>query len=263
MAAKNATGIDRDTTTKAQLFRDLHQPGRPIVLYNIWDAGSAKAVAKAGVKAIATSSWAVAKARGFEDGQQIAYQTALDNLRQVVHAVGLPVTFDLESAYAEKPEEVGNNILLALEAGAVGCNFEDSVPGKGTIRSLEIQAARIRGARHSANSTGVPFFINARCDLFFQGPSIPHDEKLLAQVIERAHAYADAGADGLFVPGLVTISLIAELTKKSPIPVNILADSSTALSVLAENGVARVSYGAAPYVEASSALEQAARSASL
>jgi 2-methylisocitrate lyase-like PEP mutase family enzyme len=263
MTAKNATKIDRNSATKAQLFRDLHRPGTPLVLYNIWDAGSAKAVANAGAKAIATSSWAVAKARGFEDGQQIPYETALDNLRQVVHAVDLPVTFDLESAYAEKPEEVGNNIVLAVEAGAVGCNFEDSVPGKGTIRSLEVQAARIQGARRSADSTGVPFFINARCDLFFQGPSIPHDEKLLAQVIERAHAYADAGADGLFVPGLATISLVAELTKKSPIPINILADSSTALPVLAENGVARVSSGAAPYVVVSTALEQAARSVSL
>lgn len=261
MTANDVKGIDQSITTKAHLFRELHRPGSPLVLYNIWDAGSAKAVANAQAKAIATSSWAVAKARGFEDGQQIPYEIAIENLRQIVNAVDLPVTFDLESAYAEKPEEVGNNVALAARAGAVGCNFEDSIPGKGTIRSSEIQASRIRGARQSADLTGVPFFINARCDLFFQGPSIPHDDNLLAQVVDRAHAYAEAGANGLFVPGLATISLIAQLTKQSPIPVNILADSSTDVSILADNGVARISYGASPYVESLRALEQAAREA--
>jgi 2-methylisocitrate lyase-like PEP mutase family enzyme len=256
MAANAAT---QKQLNRAETFRQLHTPGNPIVLYNIWDAGSAKTVAKANAKAIATSSWAVAKAHGFEDGQQFPYDQAIGNLREIVGAVDLPVTFDLESGYAEEPDKVGENISLAIEAGAVGCNFEDSVPGKGTIRDTATQAARIQGIRKASETAKVPFFINARCDLFFQGPEVKHDDRLLTLAVDRAVAYAEAGADGLFVPGLATISLIAELTKRSPIPVNILVKSSASLQMLADNGVARVSFGATPYVETLNALEQAAR----
>jgi 2-methylisocitrate lyase-like PEP mutase family enzyme len=258
MKAEAASSSTEKQLARVEAFRQLHVPGKPIILYNIWDAGSAKAVAKS-AKAIATSSWAVAKSHGFEDGERFPYQLAVQNLREIVAAVELPVTFDIESGYAEAPSQVADSISLAINAGAVGCNFEDSVPATGAIRDLVTQVARIQGARKAANAAGIPLFINARCDLFFQGDSVPHDDKLLSEVFERVHAYADAGADGLFVPGLAKISLISQLTKKSPIPVNILASSSTSLQVLAENGVARVSFGAAPYIEALRALEQGAR----
>ena len=244
---------------KIEVFRKLHVPGTPLILYNIWDAGSARAVARSGARAIATSSWAVAKAHGFEDGEQIPYELALQSLRRVVEAVDLPVSFDLESAYGENPKEVEKNFSLAISAGAVGCNFEDSVPGTGTIRDIATQVGRIRAARRASDAADVEFFINARCDLFFQGASVKHDEDLLAKVVDRASAYAEAGADGLFVPGLTTISLISQLVKRSQIPINILADSSTSVQMLADNGVSRVSYGAGPYIEALNALEQAAR----
>ena len=258
MTATIANVSKRNLVEKIQSFRKLHVPGMPIILYNIWDAGSAQAVAKAGAKAIATSSWAVAKAHGFEDGEQFSYELALQNLHQIIEAVDLPVTFDIESGYAKSPEEVGKNISLAIGAGAVGCNFEDSVPGSGTIRDTATQVERIRAVRTASDRADVPFFINARCDLFFQGPSVKHDENLLAKVVDRASAYAEAGADGLFAPGLTTISLISRLVKESPIPINILADSSTSLQILADNGVSRVSYGAAPYIKTLNALEQAA-----
>ena len=241
---------------KVETFRRLHIPGNPIVLYNIWDAGSAQAVAKSGAPAIATSSWAVAKAHGFKDGEQFPYELAIRNLREIVDAVEEPVTFDFESGYGEDLNVVAENIAQAIDAGAVGCNFEDSVPGSGAIRDAATQAARIQSLRKASD---VPFFINARCDLFFQGPSVKHDENLLAAVVDRAAAYAEAGADGLFVPGLAAIPFISQLTTKSPIPINILADSSTSLQALADNGVSRVSYGATPYIDVLNALEQAAR----
>jgi 2-methylisocitrate lyase-like PEP mutase family enzyme len=259
MTAITVDASTRKQIEKAQAFRHLHVPGNPMILYNIWDAGSAQAVAKSGARAIATSSWAVAKSRGFNDGEQIPYKLAIQNLGEIVGAVDLPVTFDLESGYGEEPDDVGKSISLAVSEGAVGCNFEDSIPGDGTVRPTETQVARIRGARTASDVANVSFFINARCDLFFQGPSVKHDEELLAAVVDRAVAYAEAGADGLFVPGLTTISLISHLAKKSPIPLNILADSSTSLQVLADNGVSRVSYGALPYVEILNALERAAR----
>jgi 2-methylisocitrate lyase-like PEP mutase family enzyme len=253
------TSIEAVQIKKAETFKGLHKPGDPLVLYNVWDAGSATAVAKSGAKAIATSSWAVAKAHGFKDGEQYPYELAIRNLGEIVDAVDLPVTFDLESGYGEEPDAVGESVSLAIRAGAVGCNFEDSVPGVGEVRDAATQVARIRGARKVADNAGLAFFINARCDLFFQGPSVKHDEALLAAVVDRAAAYAEAGADGLFVPGLATISLISQLAKKSPIPINILADSSTSLQMLADNGVSRVSYGATPYIDALNAFEQAAR----
>ena len=106
------------------ILRALHRPGTPLVLFNAWDAGSAKALASSGAKAIATSSWSVAAAHGFMDGERIPLRLVLDNLRRIVCATELPVTIDLESGY----EDVGQTIALAIETGAVGCNLEDSVP---------------------------------------------------------------------------------------------------------------------------------------
>ncbi|RRA49267.1 isocitrate lyase/phosphoenolpyruvate mutase family protein [Acidipila sp. EB88] len=247
--------------SKAEAFSRLHVPGDPVVLYNVWDAGSAQTVAKAGAKAIATSSWAVAKAHGSEDGERIPYEDAIRNLREIAAAVDLPVSFDLESGYGETPEAVSRSISLAIGAGAIGCNIEDRLPGTGSIRDALLQAARIRSARRAASESKVSFFINARTDLFFQGPSVPHDEALLARLIERSHAYAEAGASGLFVPGLAAVDLIAELTKQSSLPINILTDSPETVRLLADIGVARISYGAGPYIESLRALEQAARAA--
>src|SRR5690348_15064550 len=116
---------------KAEVFRRLHVPGSPLVLFNIWDAGGAKVVAKCGAKAIATSSWSVANANGFDDGEHIPFAESVDNLRRIVAATDLPVTIDLESGYGDLPEVVGETIGLAISAGAVGCNLEDSFPTTG------------------------------------------------------------------------------------------------------------------------------------
>ena len=252
-----------DQTGKAEQFRALHLPGKPLVLFNIWDAGSAKAVATGGAKAIATSSWSVANANGFSDGEQTPLTLAIENLRRIVGATDLPVTIDLESGYGDTSEAVGETIGLAIDAGAVGCNLEDSFPANGKFRETVDQADRIRRARQTANATDIHFFINAWTDVFFQRPPAEHDDAMVAGAIERARAYAEAGADGLFAPGLVDITLIARLAKASPLPFNIMVgDGTSALRVLAEHGVARVSYGPRPYLRAMMALEEAARAAS-
>src|SRR6059058_4472642 len=106
-----------DQTRKAEHFRALHIPGTPLVLFNIWDAGSAKAVAAGGAKAIATSSWSVAYANGFSDGEQTPLTLAIENLRRIVEATDLPVTIDLESGYGDASEVVGETIGLAIDAG--------------------------------------------------------------------------------------------------------------------------------------------------
>src|SRR5215813_3664591 len=252
-----------DQTIKAQQFRALHIPGNPLVLFNVWDAGSAKAVAKSGAKAIATGSWSVANANGFTDGERLPLTLAIDNLRRITAATELPVTIDLESGYGNTPEEVGRTIELAIEASSVGCNLEDSFPANGALRDVLDQCDRIQCAREAADKTNLPFFINARTDVFF--PSAEQDDGAkVIEVLERARAYAEAGADGLFVPGLSDITLIARLADASPLPLNIMVtDVTPPLHVLAEHGVARVSHGPEPYLLVMKALEEAARSASV
>ncbi len=247
---------------KAEQFRALHMPGKPLVLFNIWDAGSAKAVAAGGAKAIATGSWSVAHANGFDDGEHVPLPLALDNLRRIVAATDLPVTIDLESGYGATAEAVAETIRLAIDAGAVGCNLEDSFPTNGSLRETNDQVDRVRSARQIADSANRGFFINARTDVFFQQPPEQHNEAMLAEAIKRARAYADAGADGLFAPGLADIALIARLVEASPLPLNIMVgDSTPPIRVLAERRVARVSHGPGPYRLAMQALEEAARSA--
>jgi 2-methylisocitrate lyase-like PEP mutase family enzyme len=252
-----------DQTCKAEQFRALHIAGKPLVLFNIWDAGSAKAVATGGAKAIATGSWCVANANNFPDGERIPLALAIDNLRRIVGATDLPVTIDLESGYGDAPEVVGETVALAIEAGAIGCNLEDSFPANGKLRETADQSARIRHARETAEAANARFFINARTDVFFQSPAGQHDFAMVIEAIERAHAYAKAGADGLFAPGLADITLIARLATESPLPLNIMVgDASPSLRALAEQGVARVSHGPRPYLMAMKALEEAARAAS-
>lgn len=248
---------------KARQFRELHVPGTPLVLFNVWDAGSAQAVTAGGAKAIATSSWSVAHANGFADGEQLPLPFAIENLRRIVGVTDLPVTVDLESGYGEPPEAVSSSIALAIDVGAVGCNLEDSVPADGRLRTAAAQTVRIRGARRAAEAAGLPFFINARTDVFLQRPTAQHDDAMVSEALERAQRYRDAGADGLFAPGLVDIRLIAQLAAASPLPLNVMVQEGTpALKVLADHGVGRVSHGPGPYFLAMKALEAAARAAS-
>ena len=252
-----------DPIRKAEQFRALHIPGKPLILFNIWDAGGAKAVTRGGAKAIATGSWSVANANGFADGEFIPLALAIDNLRRIVGATDLPVTIDLESGYGETPEVVGETIGFAIDAGAVGCNLEDSFPANGRLRETADQGARIRRARQTADAANNRFFINARTDVFFQRPPEEHNDSMVVEAIERARAYAEAGADGVFAPGLADINLIARLSEASPIPLNIMmGDATPQLRALAQHGVARLSHGPRPYLIAMKALEEAARQAS-
>lgn len=245
---------------KAEVFRNLHIRGNPILLFNAWDVGSAKAIAASGAKAIATSSWAVANANGFVDGERIPLNQAIDTLRRIVSAVEIPVTGDLESGYGDGPDAVATTIRLAIEAGAVGCNLEDSFPADGKLRKTNDQVDRISCARQIAEEAKIALFINARTDVFFQRTREQHDNTMVEEAMERARAYADAGADGLFAPGLVDAALITGLAEQSPLPLNIMVDDATpTLSLLAQCGVARISYGPRPYLLAMKALEESAR----
>jgi len=240
---------------KADAFHALHVRGRPVVLLNIWDAGSASAVAAGGAPALATGSWSVAAAHGFADGEKLPLDLAIDNLRRITAATTLPVSVDLESGYGADEAMVAATIVRAIEAGAIGCNLEDSHPADGTLRDIAGQVRRLRAARAAADAQMKGFFINLRTDVFFQ-KDVAHDAAAVARAAERARAYAEAGADGLFAPGLVDAPLIEKLVTASPLPLNIMMSGNTpALDVLARCGVARVSHGPGPYAQAMQALQ--------
>lgn len=194
---------------KAKYFHSLHVRGQPLVLFNIWDVGSAKAVEGAGARALATGSWSVAKANGYEDGERVPLDFAIENLARIARTTDLPVTIDLESGYGRTPGAVGRTVERSIEAGAVGCNLEDSEPGAGSLRAIAEQVDRIEHARKAAEAKRLPYFINVRSDVFFvQTKPQANDDERFTVVLERARAYCAAGADGLFVPGLVNASLI-------------------------------------------------------
>lgn len=245
--------------TKFESFAALHVPGKPLVLFNVWDAGSAKVAERAGAKAIATGSASVATAHGVNDAEGLPLALALANAERIVAAVDLPVTIDFEGGYAAGEEALAGNMAALVATGAVGCNFEDQVIGGEGMHAVTVQAGRIAAARRGA---GPDFFLNARTDIFLQAKPDTHDASKADAAITRAHAYAEAGASGFFVPGLADLDLLAKVCAASPLPVNFMAfPGAPSAEAVAAAGVARISHGPFPHMLALKAFEDAARAA--
>ena len=240
-------------TDQVAKFRALHVPGDPLVLFNIWDAGSAKAVDKAGAKAIATGSYGVAEAQGFADGEAFSIEDALRNLERIISVTDLPVTIDFESGYGATAAEVAKSVARARAAGAAGINMEDRMPGESALVPLTDAAERVAAAA----STGL--FVNARCDVYRGVKPEDYGQHLIDGVLERAEAYAAAGAGGLFVPFLGDHPTILAICAASPLPVNVLWGPGRGTTAeLAALGVARISYGHGPWAAAMNWLGQQA-----
>lgn len=238
----------KSQTEKAEQFHRLHIKGDPLILFNIWDAGSATVVAEAGAKAVATGSHSVAAANGYADGQDLPLDLAIGNIASIAKSVDVPVSLDFEGGYAEDATELARNIKLVIDAGGVGINFEDQIVGGEGLYSAEQQSERIAAVRRAADERGVPLFINARTDVFLKTYPAEHTREQLEEAVARIDAYNAAGASGLFAPGLRDAEMIRELCDRSPLPVNIMvlpdAPSNAELAAL---GVARISYGPGPY----------------
>jgi 2-methylisocitrate lyase-like PEP mutase family enzyme len=244
-------------TDKFQQFAALHVPGDPVVLYNIWDVGSALAVVKAGAKALATGSHPVADAMGFSDGHGVPLDLALANAKRIAEAVELPLTVDFEGGYSTNSDEGAGNVARLAETGAVGCNFEDQVIGGEGVHPLDLQVRRIAAIR---SAVGDRFFINARTDLFLKTQTF--DDALVDQVIERGKAFADAGASGFFVPRLANPAQIERVVREVPLPLNVIAfPGAPSKQEWAAAGVARISHGPFPHRALMKQLEEAARTA--
>jgi 2-methylisocitrate lyase-like PEP mutase family enzyme len=235
---------------KAEKLRRLHAAPEPLVLVNAWDAVSARVVAAApGCRAIATASWSVAAARGLPDGEALALADMLAALALVAGAVELPVSADLERGYGD----AGATVAGALEAGAVGCNLEDSISDD-ALRPAEEHAEEVAAARAAGERAGVPLVINARTDVFLTG-----DAGGIEEAVRRGRLYLGAGADCVFVPGVVDVPTLEALVRGIRGPISVFGHpKGPRLAELARIGVARVSYGPGPLGVAMAALGRAA-----
>jgi len=245
-------------TDKAKRFAELHVKGAPLLLYNAWDAGSAKSILAAGAQAIATSSWSVAEAQGYRDGEAIPIALAEQIVARIAATIDAPVTVDFEGGYSEDDGELADNVSRLLDLGVIGINFEDRVVKGSGLYSLDRQARRIAAIRKAAEQKGIDLFINARTDVFFE-----HGEdaaQAVGEALDRAKAYTAVGASGFFVPGLVDDALIGQICEGVSLPVNVMVmDGVPSNARLSEVGVARISYGPIPYIRAMKALGQEAK----
>ncbi|MFK3690790.1 isocitrate lyase/phosphoenolpyruvate mutase family protein [Agrobacterium tumefaciens] len=215
-------------------------------------------MARAGSKAVATSSWSVAAAQNYADGQQLPLEQMLAVVIRIAKPVKLPVTVDFEGGYAADPETVGQNVRRLLELGIVCFNFEDQIVDGLGLLGVEDQAARIPAARQSADSTGVPAFINTRTGVFQKIDRGTAHADLVEEALAREKAYAAAGADCFLVPGLTDDALIHRVCDVATMPVDVMTTSSQDVHRLRELGVARSSLGPARYIALISAVEEEA-----
>lgn len=244
---------------RAERFLRLHDGPAPLRLVNAWDRFSARVFVLAGASAVGTSSFAVALARGYQDGQRIPWALAREVVAEVVDAVGdVPVTADIEAGQGPAPSDVAAAVGDVIAAGAVGVNIEDSLPQAcGELFSIEAQCERLGAARTAAQSRSLPLFINARCDVYFGG-DIPEEERP-GQLLERAMAYAEAGASGIFVPGLTDLRVLARLCDAVGVPVNVMVGPGLpSVEALADAGVRRISQGGVSFLLAVGYLERMA-----
>ena len=235
-----------DQRAKAEALRDLHIPGDPLLLLNAWDAASAVVIARAGARAIASSSAAAANALGYADGQQLTREQMLGAVAAIAGAVDLPVTADMEAGYGDAPEAAAATARGVVEVGAVGLNMEDLSDGDEDLLPIERFAAKIAAVRAVGDETGIPLVLNARTDVFLGQVGDPGTR--LERAVERGRAYLAAGADCIFVPGVIDPGVITALVQGIDGPVSVLAvPGSPPLTELKALGVARISAGSGPY----------------
>lgn len=223
----------------ARRFAALHHGARPLLLPNAWDAGSAAIFAALGYPAIATTSGGAAWSLGHADGEVLALAELLAAVRRMVRVVNVPVTVDFEAGFGATPQQVGESVRALLDTGAVGLNLEDGVE-HAWLRPVGDAAARIAAARAAAASAGVDVFINARVDNWIVGGM--DAAALFEEAVQRARAYIDAGADGIYPIALSDPEIIERFCRAVPAPINVGARAgSPSLEALKQLGVARVS----------------------
>jgi 2-methylisocitrate lyase-like PEP mutase family enzyme len=244
----------------AEALRALHRPGDPLVLVNAWDAASARIAVRAGARAVATSSAAMAYAAGYPDGEVISREEMVAAVGVVTRAVTVPVTADMEAGYGMSAGDAAATARGVISAGAVGLNLEDT-DDSGGLLPIDAFVQKIEAVRGIADQTDVPLVLNARVDVYIAAIGEPGGR--LEHTIERGRAYTEAGADCIFVPAVGDSETIAALVGGIGGCVSVLASAqSPTVSELAKLGVARISLGSGPYRLALSRADQLARDVS-
>jgi 2-methylisocitrate lyase-like PEP mutase family enzyme len=225
-----------DIAERAASFAALHAGPKLLVLPNAWDAGSARIIESVGATAIATSSAAVAWAHGYPDGQFMPFETLLATLREITRVVRIPVSADIEAAYAQDAPTAAATVARIVEAGAVGINIEDGNDPPGLL------ARKIENLRSAAHKAGVALWVNARIDTYLR--RLVPAERAYDETVTRAHLYREAGANSIFTPAVTDAATIAKLVTAVVLPLNLLAwpdlpDGAT----LHKLGVRRLSAG--------------------
>jgi 2-methylisocitrate lyase-like PEP mutase family enzyme len=231
---------------KAEAFRAMHSGRGVLLLPNAWDVASARIVEETGFPAVATTSAGIAFSLGYPDGQKISRKEMLAAVSRVAQAVKVPVTADVEAGYGPRAEDAGETAREVIGAGAVGMNLEDGTGDPSNpLVELALQVEKIRAVREAADALRVPLVLNARTDAYLEQAGEPG--KRYDETLRRLHAFREAGADCLFVPGLRDAASIGRLVADVRYPVNILAGpGSPPIPELQKLGVARVSLGSGP-----------------
>lgn len=244
-------------TEKARRFRALHERSGIFIMPNPWDAGTAKLLASLGFEALATTSLGFASSRGRTDGtRSLSREELLANCREIASATDLPVSADLENGYADDPDEAAAIIRLAAEAGVVGGSIEDATgDAANPIYDFGLAVERVAAAVEAARALPFPFTLTARAENYW------HGRPDLDDTIKRLQAFAAAGADVLFAPGLRDLETIRRIVAAVPKPVSVvmgLADPEITVQQLADAGVKRISVGGALLRFAYAAVREAA-----
>ncbi|ACJ79287.1 isocitrate lyase/PEP mutase family protein [Bacillus paranthracis] len=232
-----------DILMKSKIFNDYHHDSSILILPNAWDVMSAKIYEDLNYRAIGTTSAGIAASLGYSDGEQLPFESMLDVIEKITQSVNIPVSADIESGYGETIEKVLENVRKIIASGVVGINLEDSK--KNHICSLydtAYQQKKIESIKNVSISEGVPLFINARTDAYIL------NNNRFEETMKRAQAYKDAGADGIFIPGLAQKEQIHMFTKKINLPLNVLVhDSTPSITDLECLKVSRISFGSGAY----------------
>ena len=257
MKKPTAAGTPPDATqlARARAFRAMHEPPA-LVLPNAWDAASARLIEAVGAEAIATTSAGIAWSLGYPDGEHLPRAAAIEALKRIVAAVQVPVSADIEGGYADDLEELAATVRAVIGAGAVGINIGDR--GSDGLRSIAEQGQRIAQIRRTANEIRIPLFINARTDTFLASVGTDLDARI-GETVRRAEAYARAGADGLFVPGVIDPATVQHLADRVSVPLDIQVNAAAPrVAGLVDCGVRRISLGAGLAQAAASLIAHAA-----
>jgi 2-methylisocitrate lyase-like PEP mutase family enzyme len=230
----------------AQRFHALHHAPDMLILPNAWDAGSAVIFEKAGFVAIGSTSAGIAYTLGYPDGQRITLPEMIETERHMLRRLTVPLSVDIESGYGTNVAQVVTSIRQVIEAGAVGLNLEDGLSGSdAALIPLDEQCSRIQALVALKTELGIPFFINARTDVYWL--SLDDDDNRLSAAIERCSAYLEAGADGIFVPGQLAPAVIRKLVESLNAPLNVIASpANPTVAELRMLGVSRLSLGSGP-----------------